>query len=490
MSLSNRRQARIHGLGLIKYTGLAAALYDVLTALKVDHKRFPKLDVSYSPSNPLTVPVVVELPENGLRLRFDGSEQRLRLIEILDIDKDQFTVKNEPVIHAHDQTAGPSQLMYRRVYQLFGASYPGEYIPPSKGSRLGTYVVSYPGIALSFSLDSSAWSPQVDHAKMLAEAGASVSSVAIFEGKSWAEARKDIFTRTPSLPQSLLPITRHKEGSPDEVEAVTIQANNKLQFLRRSGLPVTVLLGETTAQDLINDFGPPDSTYKRPGDMSDATLRPARVSRRRSSSVVPRSFGSTPSSISSTNTDTYDADFEEDDGIDGPDVVRHEEQYYCYFHHGFDALLGPADAPKGLASTSSQPVVNRIIFHGNVPGSFEFNRHRRSRWSLEHVKGASSITSESKFPEVHDQLVGNFSNQWPEKDMKEGMVIVRDWAGDSPSGSAILIGEGAESEEEEAWGKDGEQWLKNTQLYKFPGLMFEVMHNGAISALTVYWYSA
>ncbi|PNS21899.1 hypothetical protein CAC42_497 [Sphaceloma murrayae] len=472
-----------HGVGFLR---LGAALYDVLTALKVDQKRFTKLKISYSPSSPLTVPVVVELPENGLRLRFDGEQQRLRLIEILDIDKDQYTVKNDPVIHASDQSAGPSQLMYRRVYQLFGASYPGEYMPPSNGSRKGTYVVSYPGIALSFLLDPAAWSPQVDHAKMLAEAGACVSSIAIFEGKSWAEARKDLFTRKPSLPQSLLPITRHKEGSPDEVESIAVQAENMLHFSRRVSNPVTVKLGETTAQDLINDFGPPDSIYKRPGDGSDSTVRPARASRRRSSSVVPRSFGSTPSSISSTNTDTYDADFEEDDGIDGPDVVRHEEQYYCYFQHGFDALVGPAaDGPKGLAPTSLQPVVTRMILHGNVPGSFEFNRHRRSRWTLEHVKGRGGVTSESKFGEVHDQLIGRFRAQWPEREMKEGMVIVRDWAGDSPSGSAILIGEGAESEEEEAGVRDGEQWLKNTQLYKFPGLMFEVMHNGAISALTL-----
>ncbi|KAF2224551.1 hypothetical protein BDZ85DRAFT_261165 [Elsinoe ampelina] len=473
-----------HGVGFLR---LGAGLYDVLTALKVDQKRFPKLNISYDSRTPLITPVVIELPDNGLRLRFDGPEQRLRLLEILSLDKDQFTHKNDPIIPPNDQGTGPSQLMYRRVYQLFGASYPGEYIPPSNGSRTGTYVVSYPGIALSFPLSPSAWSPKVDHAKMLAESGSSVSSIAIFDGKSWAEARTDLFTRKPPLPQTLLPITRHKEGHPDEVESISVQSGNILQFARRSSPPVSIRLGETTAQDLINDFGPPESVYKRPNDSSDTTVRPTRGARRRSSSVVPRSFGSTPSSISSTNTDTYDADFEEDDGIDGPDVVRHEDQYYCYFQHGFDALVGPIET-TGLVSTSAQPVVTRVIFHGNVPGSFEFNRHRRSRWTLEHVTGHETITSESRFPEVHDQLIGNFANQWPEKDMKEGMVVVRDWAGDSPSGSAILIGEGAESEEEEAWGKDGEQWLKNTQLYKFPGLMFEVMHNGAISALTVYWY--
>ena len=439
--------------------------------------------------------MVIELPKNGLRLRFDAQEQRLRLIEIIDLDQDQFTVKNEPLVQSSDQSHRPGQniLLYRRVYQLFGASYPGEHIP-SKTSSTSTYVVSYPGIALSFSLDSSAWSPQVDHAKMLAERGSAVSTIALFEGKSWAEARKDLYSRKPALPRSLAPNPRPKEGLPDEIDTIDIKVQGKIEFLRRSSFPVTLTIGETTAQDLITDFGPPDSVYKRPNDTSDTALRPSRTSRRRSSSLLPRSFGSTPSSMSSTNTDTYDADFEEDDGIDGPDVVRPEEQYYCYFHHGFDVLIAPATVDTGTkagpaTTPGAQPVATRLILHGNVPGSFEFNRHRRTRWSLDGVVGGGArITSESHFPDVHGGLIARFRDVWPEKEMKEGMVIVRDWSGDSPSSSAILIGEGPDEEgEEEGWGQEGsEKWLKNTQLYKFPGLMFEVMHNGAIAALTVY----
>lgn len=471
---------------------LGAGLYDILTALKNDQKRFPKIDISYSSRTPLSLPVIVELSQNGLRLRFDGPEQRLRLIEIIDLEQDQFTVKNESLISTSDVSNRPgrSPLLYRRVYQLFGASYPGEFIPSVPPSPTGTYVVSYPGIALSFTLESSAWSPEVDHAKMLADRMSTVSSIAVFEGKSWAEARKHLFTGKSNFPQSLSNNPRQREGLPDEIDNISIQQDNKIEFFRRTNLPVTVTIGKTTAQDLINDFGPPDSTFKRPGDTSEGTIRPSRGSRRRSSSVVPRSFGSTPSSLSSTNTDTYDADFEEDDGIDGPDIVRPEDQYYCYFHHGFDVLVGSATehATGTLSSTASQPVATRIIFHGNVPGSFEFNRHRRCRWTLARTNDNSTeLTSESSFPTIHEQLVAQFKNEWPERDMREGMVIVRDWAGDSPSNSAILIGESADEEEEESWGHEGgDKWLKNTQLYKFPGLMFEVMHNGAITALTVY----
>lgn len=473
--------------------GLGAGLFDVLSALKVDTKRFPKLDISYSAANPLSLPVVIELPQNGLRLRFDGPEQRLRLIEVTNPAQDQFTVKNEPLFQTSESArTGQSGLLYRRVYQLFGASYPGEFISATNKSKTGTYVVSYPGIALSFPIEPSAWSPQVDHAKMLAECGASVSTLAVFEGKSWAEARKDLYTRQPSHPRSLVQNTRHKEGHPDEIDSIDIRPGKILSFNRRSTFPVSITINSTTAQDLINDFGPPSSIFKRPSDNPDTLLlRPSsRPTRRRSSSVIPRSFGSTPSSLSSTNTDTYDADFEEDDhGIDGPDVVRHDEQYYCYFAHGFDALLGPPPA----AAEHGQPVVTRVILHGNVPGSFEFNRHRRARWTLS-LDGGVEATSESRFGDVHSSFVDVFRDVWPEKEMREGMVIVRDWAGDdSPSSSAILIGEDGGHDDVDGFDEGGaegkaagEKWLKNTLLYKFPGLMFEVTHSGAISALTVY----
>ena len=84
--------------------------------------------------------------------------------------------------------------------------------------------------------------------------------------------------------------------------------------------------------------------------------------------------------------------------------------------------------------------------------------------------------------------------------MSEGMVIVRSWGGDADSmtGSAILINGEMDMEDDAEFinGSDGwerekkddkgdEQWLRNTKLYKFPGLMFEVMHNSAVSALTV-----
>lgn len=469
--------------------------------------------MSYSASEPLATPVIVNLPDNGLRLRFDGADQRLRLIEIVDFHKMRLTFKNEDVISGLNNTTSrsTSPLLYRRVYQLFGPSYPGEYIPPSDGGNIGVYILSFPGIALSFPLQASAWSPKVDHATMLSSSASPATSISIFEGKSWPEARKELFTRNPSLPRSSCLTSRPKDVGPDEIEHIRVFGAGRLELLRRSSPTLSIVLSQTTPQDLITELGPPSIIYKRSSDQATDDLRSTmRPSRR--SSLAPRnsykssyksSYETEPSSISSTNTDTFETDFDDDD-MDGAEAANAEAQYYCYFEHGFDILVGPptevsplptavqalgdgAAIVRPTSSTGSRLTATRIVLHGNIPGSYPFNRHRRSRWSLAHVTGPKqeAITSESKFSDFHSSLIQAYRDIWPEKDMKDGMVIVRSWGEDSPSGSAILIG-GEMDEMEEDLDKNGEQWLGNTRLYKFPGLMFEVMHNGAVSALTVY----
>lgn len=469
--------------------------------------------MSYSSRQPVTTPVIVNLPENGLRLRFNGPDQRLRLIEILSFDQSKFAFKGKDLAVQHDaasarlRTPQPS-LTYRRIYDLFGPSYPGEYQCPASSTETGVYVLSFSGIAFSFPLATSAYTPHGDHADMLSSAGSSVQSVAVFDGRSWPEARKQLFDGQALLSESVSPVARAKDGLPNMVEGLRLHGSGKIEVLHRTSPPTWMVTGQTTAQDLLNDLGPPDAIYKPPTQADETPAKMVRPARRRSSGAIRNSYGSTPSSYSSTNTDTYDADFEEDDGIDGPDIVRERDQYFCYFEHGLDVLLGHAATISPLpvwlrgddntsdaaqhSADGATPTVARVIIHGNVPGSYSFNRHRRCRWVLDHInspanKEQASLTSESKFTEIQPHLLKVFQDVWPAKDMTEGMVIVRDWNDGSPSGSAILIGDDLEDDEEEPHdARTGEQWLKNTQLYKFPGLSFEVMHNGDVSALTVY----
>lgn len=534
---------------------MGASLYEICTELRKQPRIFKKLDLSYSEEEPINHPVVIELPENGIRLRFDGPDQRLRLIEILDFHRTNFKYKNEDLIPnletaLHSPNRARTSLAYRRIYQLFGPSYPGEFIPSPDKSAPGTYVLSYPGIAFSFPLHASAWSPKVDHAAMLSTSASPVTSVAIYEGNSWPESRKDLFVRAPVNPRnSHLPITR-KEGLIDEIENARVHGAGKIELLRRSTPAFWLVTSQTTPQDLITELGPPDQMFDRPAYEGTPPQLAADASGRgrgRRMSAIPGSYGSsrsTPSSLSSNNTDTYaTTDFEDDDDgdtIHGGEREREiQEQYWCYFSHGFDILVGPPTETSPLPgqSTSEQDsnpmsdshkVATRIVLHGNIPGSYPFNRHRRSRWSLVSPPypdaKKTEISSESSFSDFHKLLIKAFEGVWPEKRMSEGMVIVRNWTGpnyednDSPSNSAIFIGNmdgdlsssstgtqqvlprfdggddldddwdeiGPVGEAPPEKGKNDDKWLKNTKLYKFPGLMFEVMEKGAVSALTVY----
>ena len=70
------------------------------------------------------------------------------------------------------------------------------------------------------------------------------------------------------------------------------------------------------------------------------------------------------------------------------------------------------------------------------------------------------------------------------------MVLNRDW-GDSPSSSCELLG----GWEDSVGGKrtditpssaEDVKGLGNTTLFGFPGLVFEVLNNGAVSGLTIF----
>lgn len=475
---------RWHETPVLIAAALGAPLQNVLTAIKSDTNRFPTLELSFSTSQPLQTPIVVALPSNGFRLRFDASTQRLRLIELVDIARagPNFAYKGDQLLAPISTTSDALGLVYRRVYQLFGPSYPGEYIPSTTAAGHGFYILSFDGIAFTFPLAASSYHADMDHAHMLSSSAGPVHSIAIFDASSWP-----LFTSAPDHREHITESTTTSEPSADYPAASNFDsasvnlAEEKVTLTNRQGRCTSLYLGQTTAQDLITDLGPPDAIFNRPGHIVDPpSLALETPDRRRSSSgfVVHRpSHGSAPSSFSSTNTDTYDVDFDQDSAMDGPDVVRVQEQYYCYFRHGIDILIGPSPTATSHLPTTS--TANRIVLHGNIPGSYSFNSHQRIQWSVDDLK----MTSESAFSSVHDLLLAKFKGIWPDKDMAAAMVIVRDWAADSPGGSAILIDNDSAEDED---GEDADRWLKNTRLYKFPGLMAEVMHNDSISALTLY----
>jgi hypothetical protein len=470
------------------------------------------------------------LPENGIRLRFDGAEQRLRLIEVLDFQRVSLTYKGNEL--AKDGVTVP----YKRIYQLFGASYPGEYMPPESG-KVGTYVVSYPGIAFTFPLQHVAFGAEKDHVQLLgSNAASSATFMAIFEGPSWPEARDQLFVNVPSGPRTPAISSQPKDSLAPELEMAYTDGSGNIALLRRAPAPpFDIILGQTTPQDLVTELGPPDATHRR---NAQTIIEPFVDSRPRSksrtlSSTNGRHRPTPPSSYSSTGTDTFDTDFDSGDADDDPAERSSRETYWCYFHHGIDILVGPPSNDTTTATTgddtnntnsgalpitplitSPHLVVRKLIIHGNVPGSYVFNRHRRLRWTIALPSSSPSpnshndlptspiLTSESPFETaLQPALLAAYSHIRPASEMQRGKVVNRTWGDDGPSGGRTGGGPGGadgvggdvgdstfflpDADRDLVEGSGSEQWLGNTKLYAFPGFTLEVLGSGAVSALTI-----
>ncbi|KAI7595786.1 hypothetical protein KC343_g17273, partial [Hortaea werneckii] len=232
--------------------------------------------------------------------------------------------------------------------------------------------------------------------------------------------------------------------------------------------------------------------------------------------------GSQPSSYSSTGTDTFDTDFDPGEAEDNPAERASRERFWCYFSHGLDILVGPpsdhatshtSETQHHLA-TSHRLVVTRVVIHGNVPGSYAFNRHRRLRWSLSLPPSSPAVQdeqqqllllSEHNFDTLmKPALLTSFAQTpgWSEAEMARGKVVNRTWSGGGGIGGGIggsesgfflpdeeqevVVGEGGGGVGGVGGGEGSETWLGNTKLFSFPGLVVEVLGCGAVGGLTVY----
>ena len=451
----------------------------------------------------------MNLPSNGLRLRFDGPDQRLRLIEVLDFSHTAISYKNIDLIRrskSSDDSAnqesrqGPT---FRHVYnRLFGPAYEGDYTQPDPGDPNGTYVLSYPGLAFTFPVKHKMWSDKADFVSILSSsATAPATSMAVFSGASWPEVRNTLFTAPGALPRAAGMLGKIADAFPDEVEEVRLHGAGRIDFVRRAGPTITVQLSETTPQDLVADFGPPDAIYRK-NDNRISIHADSRKSSRRRPSVSP-GFDSHSMDTDQTSLQSYTDDSEIDSQAAGDDKTTEgqTECFYNYFDHGFDALISSAASRSppfpgsqettASDSSSAELVVTKLIFHGNVPGSYSFNRHRRIRWKVVTPTEAQSVHSEMTFSEVSATLKdvwrGWYDNEEEEKKLQRGMVLNRGW-GESPESSVELLGGFEESTPVRPTADAVEEAgaLNNTELFGFPGMLFEVLKNDTISCVTMY----
>lgn len=494
--------AQLHPGRALGFLVLGASLHDILTRIKAEPQRFPKIELYIDSKTPVHGQISVGLPVNGLRLTFDGPEQRLRLVEILDFtknhvflkpanDKERDLVRPPSSSPTADATPGPT---FRHIYQRFlGPTYGGEFIR-NPGEAEGNYVLSYPGVAFVFGMTASDYSPQKDVVSLLSSS-AVPKSMAVFSGESWAQARKTMWTEILPSVKTFMPLAKGKDVCPDEVSLVRIHGGGKVQLFRKwTNNSFWIFLGETTPQQLVAELGPPDSIYRK----SDQRMYIHKL--RGASNTMPRPNGNDLKQDDLTDTDqsSHQASDEYDSNEEAveEDIANvSTECFYNYFYLGFDILVStptqPSELPPSQVGNPNLPeplvkstsadrlVATKLILHGNVPGSYPFNRHRRCRWEIPYLSGDKVINSETPFEETEEKL----REAWKSQTKQRGMALNRGW-GESPGSSIEMLGGWEEQSSKKAAGVGSEN--TTTTLFGFPGTAFEVLKNGYVSAVTVF----
>ncbi|CAK7269965.1 hypothetical protein SEPCBS119000_003844 [Sporothrix epigloea] len=577
--------AQLHPGRALSFLVLGASLHDILTRLKAEPQRFPKIDLTYSQADPVRDPVILTLPANGIRLRFDGPEQRLRLIEVLDFtknhiffreqNKDRDLVKPSSTETgtgggAPGAAAGPT---FRHIYSRFlGPTYNGEFVPDGENGENGTYVLSYPGVAFTFPMKRSAYRPDKDVVSLLSvPSNLAAISMAVFSGESWAQARDRLWTEVLPTIKSFAPLAKGKDVAPEEVSLINIHGGGRLQLFRRwaslakqseaessaaaqaTSSPTSsfwIILGETTPQELVAELGPPDAIYRKSDQrMYIHKIRTASSSRTRSNGLGDQHQHRHQSHSNPRRPDDLLTDTDQSSGLtassgddDDDEALEDEflagnvssECFFNYFYLGFDVLVStpttpsqppPSQPDEDCRSTdgeakpfnssdldrpvkmeaSDRLVATKLVLHGNIPGSYPFNRHRRCRWSIAYLPTVA-VNAETPFPQIEEQLHRKwrpvYATDEEARQRQRGMVLNRGW-GDSPGSSIELLGgweegrrgDGISGGEADRAGMDsGGSTLRGvkgaedstTTLYGFPGLVFEVLRNGFVSALTVF----
>lgn len=304
------------------------------------------VQVLYNDTNPLDVDLVINLPQDGIRLFFDPVTQRLKIIEISNMKLVKLKYCG---LHFNSPEVLPS---IEQIEHSFGATHPGVY-----DAEKQLFQLNFRGLSFYFPLDSKFQTTSSHNLKSLHfPSGSSplVSRMAIFYGSSIDQ------TTAPELPMScyhgqlylkkaeILRGDSYTKGIKLSLSAVgTTQRridSSKLQFDRE------VLMGHS-AQDVASQLGAPSKIFYK----SEDKMR-----------------------------------------IHSPNAHRRvtasrSDYFFNYFTLGMDVLF---DARSHL--------VKKIVLHTNYPGHYNFNMYNRCEFQL-HINGIN-VTAYCKWDDLCKQL--------------------------------------------------------------------------------------
>lgn len=256
------------------------------------------------------------LSANGIRLRFDGSYQRLYLIEIVDFSRCLLTFRGYTLNKS-------GKITYHTMYNAFGATKAGNF-------NNGIYTLEYQTLGVTFKLSESP--ENIDTVLRLSNENASALAVAF-------DFNDFLIKRTFKVWSIVI----------DDIKTSACVNNH------------SILIGKTTPQLLIKQFGPPDEIYEP--EINDEIME---------------------------------------------GVLGGTDNEKCYFFNYFSLGIGVLIWKKTHR-------VGQIIFHRNIPTSPEFSRWTRVIWKLQITKNVCTngldLQSETDAITIIDRLNETFYAQ-------------------------------------------------------------------------------
>uniref|UniRef100_A0A0D6R3Y6 Uncharacterized protein n=1 Tax=Araucaria cunninghamii TaxID=56994 RepID=A0A0D6R3Y6_ARACU len=126
------------GLALGPFT-LGIPICEAFACIEQNPSIYDVVHVKYHDEEPLILDIVISFPDHGFHLRFEPFSQRLRLIEVFDVQRLQMRYANSFI-------GGPSTLAtFATVYKVCGPTFPGSY-----DADRGVYTLFYPGLSFAF----------------------------------------------------------------------------------------------------------------------------------------------------------------------------------------------------------------------------------------------------------------------------------------------------------------------------------------------------
>ncbi|KIJ99374.1 hypothetical protein K443DRAFT_133084 [Laccaria amethystina LaAM-08-1] len=279
--------------------GLGLGIFEIGKLRHLQHV-FPQVDVKYDPDSSAITPIVLHIRPH-LDLLFSGKHQRLHTICLRNLRD-----PNPPVtLRYKDTVLSSTEEVLRRVgvSRTFGPTYPGN------GLR-------YPGLWFSF-----------EEEGMTEGLKGSATDGRMQEVKRILISQKG----NDGKGQDALDEVAECSAMAGDVASVVVKVHDGITIYFYGTAPSKLLfirLGETTAEDLTNELGPPLRVHYKDDERM---------------------------TIHSTRRQEMGNGY-----------------FYNYFQHGMDFLL----------SGTSHTVI-KIILHTNLPGSSMFQRYKRCNWEIE-----------------------------------------------------------------------------------------------------------